>query len=102
MKLVLGGLLSMAVACAPLPPAEGSEEAVPVHGSSGRSCDASRVQSLIGREANSALGAEALRLSGAVALRWISPDSAVTMDFREDRLNVEIDSANRVTRVRCG
>jgi hypothetical protein len=75
-------------------------EEVPVHGP-GR-CDAAGAKSLIGRAASAGLGAEALRLTGATALRWIAPGSAVTMDYREDRLNIELDGSNRVTAIRCG
>ena len=98
-KATLAGLLLTTVACAPVPPAE---EQVPVHGGTGRLCDASRAQSLLGRQATGDLGAEALRLSGAGTLRWIPPGAMVTMDYREDRLNIELDAQNRVTRIRCG
>ena len=91
----------MTMACAPVPPAEpGQEEQIPVRG--GGSCDAERAQGLVGRAATAELGAEALRLSGAATLRWIPPGAMVTMDYREDRLNIELDGQNRVTRVRCG
>ena len=102
MRFLPGGLLLMAIACAPVPPIESVPQEVPVHGSTGRTCDASRAQSLVGREATSDLGAEALRLSGAGTIRWIQPGSAVTMDYREDRLNIELDGRSRVTRLRCG
>jgi hypothetical protein len=92
----------MTMACAPVPPAEPGEERVPVHGATGYVCDAGRARSLVGREATGALGAEALRLSGARSIRWIPPGAMVTMDYREDRLNIELDGRNRVTRLRCG
>ena len=92
----------MTMACAPVPPAEPPEEQVAVHGDTGYVCDAGRARSLIGREATSALGAEALRLSGAGTLRWLPPGAIVTMDYREDRLNIELDGRNRVTQLRCG
>lgn len=65
-------------------------------------CDAGRAQALVGRAASSELGAEALRLTGARTIRWIQPDQAVTMDYRMDRLNIELDARNRVTAIRCG
>ena len=92
----------MTMACAPVPPTEPVEEQIPVHGGTGQACNAGRAQSLVGREATSELGAEALRLTGAGALRWIPPGAMVTMDYREDRLNIELDARNRVTRLRCG
>lgn len=84
-------------ACATVPPEE--PEQVPEHGAG--ACDASRVQDLVGRQRSDALGAEALRRSGARTLRWLAPDSAYTMDLRRDRLNIDVDERGRVTRLRC-
>jgi len=84
------------VACAPM--GAGPEPATNPEGP----CDAAPVQGLIGRAVDSAVGAEAMRLAGARALRWIGPNQAVTMDFRPDRLNVEYDESRRVTAIRCG
>ncbi len=92
----------LAAACTPLPPAQPVHEEVPLAGGESGMCDASRAQSLVGREASSDLGAEALRMSGASAIRWIVPGSAVTMDYREDRLNIELNSRNAVAGLRCG
>ena len=99
MKSVFGGLLLMTMACAPAPPPK--PETFPEVGT-GRRCNAGPAQSLIGRQASSAVGAEALRLSGAGIMRWLRPGDIVTMEYREDRLNIELDANNRVTRLRCG
>ena len=86
-------------ACAPTV----AEEQVPEHGvTPGYGCDAGPAQSLVGRQATSELGAEALRLTGARTIRWIQPGQAVTMDYREDRLNISLDAQNRVGRMSCG
>ncbi len=68
---------------------------------SGR-CDAAKAQKLVGRTKSAKLGAQALRLSGADTLRWIAPGTMVTMDYREDRLNLRLDRAGKVVRVNCG
>ncbi len=73
---------------------------VPVEGSG--LCRTDGLNDLIGRAATSELGAEAMRRSGAERLRWIRPGDAVTMDYREDRLNVNLDSQNRVESLNCG
>ena len=86
--------------CATVPPAPAAEEEPRVFGEG--NCNAAPAQRLLGRAATSQLGSEALRLSGATALRWIQPGSAVTMDYRTDRLNIELDAQNRATRIRCG
>lgn len=40
--------------------------------------------------------------TGAQRVRVIRPGMAVTMDFREDRLNLDVDADNRILAVRCG
>lgn len=65
-------------------------------------CDADPAQGLVGEIATSALGQRAMQLTGAEELRWIPPDTAVTMDYRPTRLNIEYDGEQRVTAIRCG
>jgi hypothetical protein len=101
MLKILPGALLMSAACSTVP-AEPAPEDVPVHGGTAGACNAGRGQSLVGRQPTTELGAEALRLTGARALRWIRPGDAVTMDYREDRLNIELDANGRVRALRCG
>ena len=56
----------------------------------------------VGRKVTAVLGAELLAKSGARALRWGPPRSAMTMDFRPDRLTVSYDDNMAVTSARCG
>lgn len=56
----------------------------------------------VGRKVSAELGAELLARSGARTLRWGPPGSAMTMDFRQDRLTVSYDEAMIVTSARCG
>lgn len=65
-------------------------------------CDASRATNLVGQQGTSDLGAKALKATGARALRWTRPGMAVTMDYREDRLNIHLDEKGRVVRITCG
>ncbi|MBL0769663.1 hypothetical protein K5P26_08675 [Sphingopyxis sp. XHP0097] len=65
-------------------------------------CNADAVQSYVGQSVSAELGAAALRASGARTLRWGPPRSAMTMDYREDRLNIMYDDASKVTQVSCG
>ncbi len=97
----LAGLMLMASACTNVPPpANGSVPPEQGVGESG--CNAAAAQDLVGRQRSEALEAEALRLTGARAVRWIRPGDAVTMDFRPDRLNIEVDEQGRVSTFRCG
>lgn len=65
-------------------------------------CDSEAGAALVGRTAGAGLGAEALRLTGARRLRWIRPGDAVTMDYSPQRLNLHLDSQDRVERLACG
>ena len=92
--------LALTAACTTAAPAE---EEVPVHGETpGYRCDAGKGQHLVGRPANNELGFEAQRLTGAGTIRWIRPGDMVTMDYRTDRLNIELDERHRVRAIRCG
>lgn len=91
--LTLAALLTTGCATAP--------EAGAGTGGSGK-CDAAKAQALIGRVKSSKVGSDALRLSGATALRWIAPGMMVTMDYREDRVNLRVDTAGKVVKVNCG
>ena len=77
------------------------EPPVPAQGSGG-TCNAAPAQGLIGRQSTPELGAEAQRLTGAARMRWIRPGQMVTMDYREDRLNIDLDEQGRITGLRCG
>ncbi|WP_230480655.1 I78 family peptidase inhibitor [Sphingomonas sp. Leaf21] len=65
-------------------------------------CGDTRVAGLIGKVWTESLRADAIKRSGARAIRVIGPETVVTMDYRTDRLNVETDAAGRITRLRCG
>tara|TARA_R110002020_G_scaffold153695_1_gene333142 strand:+ start:71 stop:370 length:300 start_codon:yes stop_codon:yes gene_type:complete len=65
-------------------------------------CDASGLEDHVGHEASASSGATLLKLSGARTLRWVPPRTAVTMDYRSDRLTVSYDDDMVVTRISCG
>lgn len=65
-------------------------------------CDASGVQDHVGHTASAQSGATLLRLTGAQTLRWVPPRTAVTMDFRPDRLTVSYDDSYVIDRISCG
>lgn len=64
-----------------------------------RNADFSR---FVGKAGTNALAAEARAVAGASTVRWLRPGQVVTMEFRDDRLNIELDAGNRVVALRCG
>ncbi len=65
-------------------------------------CRGDALASFVGQPYNAALGARMLKASNASKLRAVAKGMMVTMDFRDDRLTVYLDSANRVERANCG
>ena len=104
MRLAAAAIALLTVACTTVPTEESPAptQEPPAAGEGGAPCSIAGLELLLGRAAAEALGAEALRRSGAGALRWIRPGDMVTMDYREDRLNIHLDSAGRVERFACG
>ena len=72
-------------------------------GDAASQCDAAKARSFVGKDATDATVAQAQAAAGAKGeARVIKPGQPVTMDFRADRLNVEVDERNIVTRFTCG
>lgn len=61
------------------------------------SCGADALQALVGQP-TSVL--QTMKFGSQT--RILRPGTAVTMDYRPDRLNIEIDAAERIVRVQCG
>lgn len=68
----------------------------------GYTCQTNGLDTFVGQQANSETGDRALKQSGAKSLRWIPPRSSVTMDYRQDRLNIEYNEKMEIQRVNCG
>lgn len=66
------------------------------------SCDAARVQDVLGKPRSEALAEDARRRSGARTVRYLMPDMMVTMEYRGDRLNLQVGSDGRIGSARCG
>lgn len=86
--LALLPLLALAACVEPAPPAE-PEPAPDL-------CNATAMQGLVGQPA-SVLRDMMLR----AGTRVINPGDAVTMDFRADRMNIEIGTGGRIEKVAC-
>ena len=99
-KLTAAATLAMTMACAPAPAAPEMDDGPERYPGGG--CEASKAQALVGQPASSELAAKAQQLSGATAVRWLKPGQMVTMEYRADRLNIELDEQNLVVAIRCG
>lgn len=94
--LTLAAVLPLA-ACASA--GDGSPAAPPP---AAMTCSADAAQSYVGQTASPDLGGAILKATGARTLRWGPPRSAMTMDYRQDRVNVMYDDAYKITQVTCG
>ncbi len=65
-------------------------------------CAAQAAQFAVGQAYGEAIAEEVRRKSGASTSRVLRPGMAVTMEYDSGRINIEVDGASRVTRVRCG
>ena len=66
------------------------------------SCHADRVAWAVGKSGDEPTMRRVWQESGAGLLRPIGPDTAVTRDFRADRINVYLDAQNTITQLNCG
>jgi len=74
-----------------------ANEAPPPPSPDADACGAGGLQQLVGQK-RAAFDESAI--DGP--LRVVPPGSAMTMDYRADRLNVELDEDGRITRIWCG
>ncbi len=93
--------------CATIPNAEIREPKnkvteVPAIEAGGFDCVADTIQYAIGKQATAELGGRLLKESGSTLLRWIPPDTAITMDYRIERLNISYDYKMLITDLSCG
>lgn len=106
MKIILSALATLALAgCAGSqsgrPVETGPREPIDLRDNDDP-CGAALVQGYVGLRANDVTRAQVAERSGARTVRWIEPGMAVTLDFRADRLNGELDADGVVTALRCG
>ncbi|WP_374408624.1 I78 family peptidase inhibitor [Pelagerythrobacter sp.] len=92
---------ALLAACATTAPDDGGGDMPDAGGNTG-ACDAAAAQSFVGQKVTGEIGANIQREAGAKQLRWGPPDSAWTMDFRPDRVNVRYDRAMTITEITCG
>lgn len=93
----LAVLLAAMVACSTLP-AEPSAEG----GAAMAACNADGARGAIGQAPTEAVVERARVESGSQAVRVLRPGQAVTMDYRGDRLSIDVNERGAITGLRCG
>lgn len=84
------------------PPTLGSRPVGPGGAPQIDSCGLGSISDLVGKAMIDTMADDARKRSGARAVRVIRPGTMVTMDFRPDRLNIDVDDKGIVTNLRCG
>ncbi|MCE7032301.1 hypothetical protein LY625_06650 [Lysobacter sp. GX 14042] len=87
-------LLSIA-ACSTVPPPGAVEQVSGV-------CNAEAARWAIGKAATSDIVEDARLATQSRDVRVIEPGQAVTLDYRVDRLNIDVNERGAITGVRCG
>ena len=80
----------------------GNPYSIPAAPSEPTPCGSQHLGSFVGKTRTDAISAAVAQASGAKSIRWISPGMAVTMDYREDRLNVRLNDKGVILSVSCG
>jgi hypothetical protein len=94
-------LLALATAAC-IPPGEPQAPPAPPPAAEAGKCDAAPVQGYVGSHASGPVVEKIVAESGARSARVIRPGMAVTMDYREDRVNVRVDDEGRIASIACG
>ncbi|MBT2767220.1 hypothetical protein J7J08_06190 [Stenotrophomonas sp. ISL-67] len=107
MLLLIGCALPLAACSSPPPktadePPQAVVDPVPAGSEGITPCRPEALQGLEGKLADTATVDKAVKDSGAKHARVVKPNMAVTMDFREDRLTIQVDAQNRITSINCG
>lgn len=64
-------------------------------------CDAAPVQSALGQVVTDALVEELKRRSNARVVRVLAQGEGATLDYRTDRLTIQLDGERRIADIRC-
>jgi hypothetical protein len=74
----------------------------PAPDNAGARCNAAAASFALGARYSDRLARRARRSADARVVRKVEPGRVYTMDFRFDRLNLDVDRRGRVRAVRCG
>lgn len=94
-SLALTAIALSLAGCASTPPAAGAQP--PTGG-----CNAEGARWAIGQGVNDDVVNRILRDTGSRDARVLRPGQPATMDFRPDRVNVDVNDRGAITGLRCG
>ncbi|MDR2306849.1 MAG: starvation-inducible protein [Paucimonas sp.] len=93
-------LASVLAGCSTGGSSDGGSAAAPAD-NHGR-CEASGADFTIGKPASPELLEQARKASGSQMARVLKPHDVITLEYRSERLNLNVDDKGVVTRVNCG
>ncbi|MBX7482125.1 I78 family peptidase inhibitor [Qipengyuania qiaonensis] len=64
-------------------------------------CGADRIGEFVSKTATPGVRADLTSKVGHEKIRWLTPDSVITMDIQEDRLNVMLDDNGVIIGAKC-
>lgn len=100
-------ILSLAACAAntPATPEPAAAESTPAEAAppvAAMQCDAAKAQWAVGQAASPDVVVKVVKDSGSSTSRVLAPGQPMTMDYREDRVNIHVDGKNVITEVKCG
>ena len=75
---------------------------VPVKLPGAKGCRAGGTIGYVGQRYTPRIGRILKDKAQATFVRAITPDTVVTQEFRDDRINIAVDEDNTITRIYCG
>jgi hypothetical protein len=99
-RALAGSLAALAAGCATTPQTPGvPADRMP---GDGATCSADGTEEFVGQRATTETGTAIRTRTGAEIFQWVPEGSAVTMDYRENRVRVSYDRAMTITTIACG
>lgn len=92
---------ALLVACLSACSAEPEAALPPPPTADGPSCGADQLGSYVGSKATESVIAAIRAWRGENPIRVLKPDSMATMDYRPDRLNIDVDADGTIKGFRC-
>jgi len=79
-----------------------AQQPIPVQGETpGKICSDANLDDFVGQARSPQLEAQILESSGAAIVRWVPQGTAVTMEYRSDRVTAYLDAGDRIERIGC-